>query len=54
MLVLARNNAGTPEKFSTKQLSLFFAGDGLTSGEITILTNAAETYMDSNGKGVIS
>jgi len=38
--------------WSTKQLSCLGAGAGLSPAEVTILTNAIEAYMDSNGKGV--
>ena len=35
------------------QMAFAFAGRGLTDAEMITLTNAIETYMDSNGKGVI-
>jgi len=54
MYVLARNNGGVSERWVTKQISMFFAGGGLTTDDITNFTNAFETYMDSNSKGVIS
>jgi hypothetical protein len=54
MYVLGRNNAGSLDTATSRQLSCFFAGGALTSGEITIVTNAIEAYMDSNGKGVIA
>ena len=50
---LARNNDGLGDLFSSRQLSVAFGGGGLTTGEITILTDAIEVYMDSNGRGVI-
>lgn len=53
MFVLAYNNNGTRSGASSKQFSMFFAGSLLSSGEILNLTNYFETYMDSNGKGVI-
>jgi hypothetical protein len=40
--------------YSSKQHALAFAGAGLDQSEVTAFTNAVETYMDSNGKGVIS
>ena len=52
MYVLARNNGGD-EEWSGKQISFFFAGASLSAGERTNLQNAIETYMYSNGKGVI-
>jgi hypothetical protein len=47
------HNSGGPTSFTTKQMSCFFAGGGLTPTDITNFMNALETYMDSNGKGVI-
>lgn len=38
---------------STKQTSLAFIGGGLTQTDVNNLTDAFETYMDSNGRGVI-
>ena len=43
---------GTPIK-ADHQMSCFVAGGGLIQSEVTILVNTFETYMDSNGKGVI-
>lgn len=54
MYLLCRNNNSVAQSFSESQLSMFFAGSNLAQSEITILTNAIETYMDSNGKGVIT
>lgn len=54
MYVLAQNGSGSPLQEATNQVSLFFCGQGLSSTEISDITNAVETYMDSNGKGVIS
>jgi hypothetical protein len=55
MIVLASaNSAGTAQNLSSKQISFFFAGKALSAAKVTILTDAIETYMDSNGKGVIS
>lgn len=52
--ILAVNYNGVPSSFSTKQLSFAFIGRQLTSADVVVLTNAIESYMDSNGKGVIS
>ena len=52
--LLGYNSNGAPAALSTKQISMFFTGGGLTQGDIDNLTNAFETYMDSNSKGVIS
>lgn len=54
-LILAYTNFVTgPASFDNRQISMFFAGSSLTSDDVTALTNAIETYMDSNGKGVIT
>jgi len=55
MYVLARNsNDVVADNFIDRQISLFFAGSGFTQTNVNNLTDAIETYMDSNGKGVIS
>ncbi len=51
--ILARNNNGTNADESGNQVSVWGAGASLSTGEHTTLRNAIETYMDSNGKGVI-
>lgn len=51
--VLAWNNMSVPGLFANKQISMGFCGGGLTQSNIENLTDAFETYMDSNGKGVI-
>jgi len=52
--VLASSNGIlVPVNICTKQISLFYAGGVFSQPEITTFTNAFETYMDSNGKGVI-
>lgn len=51
--ILCRNSSGSPANYHASQISLFFAGANLTQSDVTILTNAIETYMDANGKGVI-
>ena len=53
LIGLALNNTGTPSFHSTRQVSLICAGAGLTSPQVTTLTNAVETRMDAVGKGVI-
>jgi len=40
--------------YSTRQLSVAFAGQYLNSIDVGNFTDAIETYMDSNSKGVIS
>ncbi len=52
--ILVRNTSGTAGSFSGKQLSLFFMGRALSQDDVNVLTDAFETYMDANGKGVIS
>ena len=54
MYSLCRNNDGVAELFVTTQLSMIFAGGGLTQTDITNLTNRFETRMDALGKGVIA
>lgn len=53
MFILSYNNQGSPLTYSTNQLACVFYGGSLTSGERTSAQSAIETYMDSNGKGVI-
>lgn len=54
MYVLARSASNTAGSFGAQQVSVFGAGASLSSGERTALMNAIETYMDSNGKGIIT
>lgn len=54
LFVLAMNQSGTANFFSTKQISFAAAGAGLTQTDVDNLTDRFEAYMDSNGKGVIS
>ena len=54
VFVLCNNNNGTAVGFSTKQVSLFFAGASLTPQNRADLQTAFETYMDFLGKGVIT
>ena len=51
--ILARNLVGNPFESSQKQVSIAHAGGALTPTQIAADTDAFETYMDSNGKGVI-
>lgn len=51
MYILCYNSAN--KYFSTKQLSFVYVGRSLNQEEVTILTDAFKSYMDSNGKGVI-
>lgn len=53
MYILALNTADTAGSFSTHQISFAFAGKGFNAGEISIITNTFEEYMDSNSKGVL-
>jgi len=48
-----RNSNGTPASYSTRQLSCAFIGGKLSDLDFPVLANAIETYMDSNGKGVV-
>jgi len=49
---LARNNNGVADSFYDGQLSCGFAGGHLDAAKRTILKNAVEAYMVSNGKGL--
>ncbi len=49
----ARNNNGTPEQVSPRQLSFAFAGKYLDPTQRDLVVDAFEAYMDANGKGVI-
>jgi len=54
MYIFCRNVIGTgPSNFSNIQASCFGMGNSLNLGKRTILQNAIEAYMDSNGKGII-
>lgn len=53
LYVLALNNSNSLEVPSTAQCSMAFAGGGLTQTDVNNMTDRFETYMDSNGKGVI-
>lgn len=53
LYVLCYNSSGSPTSFTTRQVSFAFAGASLDANDRTNLQNAIETYMDSNGKGVI-
>lgn len=50
----ARNNNGTPEQESIRQLSFAFAGRYFSEAEVGVIVDAFEAYMDANGKGVIT
>jgi len=52
--LFARNNNGTPEAFSEDQISSLSYGGLLTDAKELASMNIIETYMDSNGKGIIS
>jgi hypothetical protein len=49
----ARNNNGTPEQESIRQLSFAFAGRYFSAAEVGVIVDAFEAYMDSLGKGVV-
>jgi len=51
--ILANNINGVASLFSPRQLSCAFWGVSLDLAEIIVLTNAFETYMDSQGTGII-
>jgi len=53
LYVLAYNNNGSQQYNTLRQVSMAYAGGGMTQADINSLTNAFEVYMDSNGKGVI-
>ena len=44
---------GATAQHTDRQLSMAFAGGGLTQTDIDNITDRFEVYMDSNGKGVI-
>lgn len=49
----ARNNNGTPEQESIRQLSFAFAGRYFNSTEVGYITDRNEALRDARGKGVI-
>lgn len=51
--ILAYNNQGSPLVHSAHQVACVWFSSALDASERTITQNAIETYMDSNGKGVI-
>ena len=51
--VLAFNNAGALGSPSTKQVSVFFTGGGLTQQKINTITDIIEENMDAKKTGVI-
>ena len=50
----ARNTSGTASNFSRLQISIAGHGRAFSSGEMTVIQNAFEAYMNANGTGVIS
>jgi len=52
--ILCRSTSGTPTLFNNRQISIAFAGKGMTKAQSDATTDAIESYMDSNGKGVIA
>jgi len=53
LYLLAYNSNGVASNQTTYQISMAYTGGGFTQGDIGNLTDRFETYMDSNGKGVI-
>ena len=53
IFILANNNGGTAGDFSTRQISLVFAGEHITTAMRDDIVDCFEAYMDSNGKGVL-
>jgi len=53
LFILASSLATTPLAFTDEQVSFVFVSKGLTQSQIDTVTNAIETYMDANGKGII-
>lgn len=53
LYVLADNNNGAAAFWGSKQISMAFASSSFTQTDVDNLTDRFETYMDSNGKGVI-
>lgn len=51
--ILSGNVGGTAVKFDTRQVAIFGIFKSLTTTQIDALQDIFETYMDSNGKGVI-
>lgn len=53
ILALLKND-GNPDYFENDQISYCFLGSGMTQDNVDDDTDAFESYMDSNGKGVIT
>lgn len=51
--VLANNGEGSAELFTTRQLSMAFAGAGMTQTHVNNFTDPFEVAMDALSKGVI-
>ena len=47
------NNNGSPANYSGQQISLIFYGGFKSAASVNSITDAFETVMDSNGRGVI-
>ena len=54
LYVLARNTDGSPGEYTDRQLSMAFAGAGMTQTHVNNFTDPFETAMDALGKGVIA
>ncbi len=50
--ILARNNAGTADNFSNRNIAFAFIGDGLTSTELGNLNTAITDFQTSLGRNV--
>lgn len=53
MFILGQGNVGAVQDPTTRQLSVAFAGAGLTQADVDIITDAFELRMDTLGKGII-
>jgi len=54
LFLLAQNVSGTASNFAEEQIAFAFAGRYFSEAELTVIYNAIEAYMDSNGKGVVA
>jgi hypothetical protein len=54
IFAMCRNNNSVPQAFTINQFSALFIGGYIDDVDYNSLLDAFETYMDSNGKGVIA
>lgn len=52
--ILCENTSGSPIAYSTKEISMWFAGKYISTAMRDTIVDAFEAYMDANGKGVIT